>query len=490
MADPYKIRLPSGRIIQVSNLPEDVTRGQIKAKLISSGAADPQEFVPTQSLEQSAAASAPNVSAASAVENALRGAWQAVGGMFPATASMLKSLSPTGLTGAETARNIMTPTDQTNAIVNAPASSMAGKIILGGIPGAMGAASTADLAARAAGLSPLTQQSIPELQANTANLAGQVAATAGAMKIGQSPSQESVLQKGQEQLRGALGVPPGKGGIRAAKMASDVSVASPHLAEIARQMDYTPRSFLDKIKRPMSGNPEWLDDVAQKIDSYKQQLWKQQHESIINRHADAPFDWNKVKAEAESSILPEDDVGQAKLAQQWLDRNIGQLRTLKNADTKVRLLNQEIKSLPERYGPVGARVRMALQNALRQQIESQLTGQFNEPGVIETNQAYGALKNVQGRLEEQYYRETNKASKASPLPDWLHAYAFMHPGEFAAFGVGINAARAMTPGAAALMRRGIVNIGNSGIRPDSLSATSLLPLARPASSAGEPQGNE
>lgn len=391
------------------------------------------------------------------VADAAEGAWQVLEGLPAASLAALRQASPTGLSGLETASNIATPSPLTSRISESPKNAA-----ISLVPGANAAIGLADLIARLAGYKPLANETIGEAQNQIGEAAGQAAMMALMAKISDlANNQPDKVSAGKNKISTALAVPGGKGGLRAAKMEEDIETAAPHLAKISREGELTPPSLMDKLHG--RGTPQWFDDTARNIDDYKNKLWKDSHEAPVQRHALAPFDWQKVASEADSEVLPEDDSTQARLAKSWVDREIPKLKTLKSADVKVRLLNQEIKSLPERYGPVGARVRLAALKALRGEIDNELES-MGEPGVRQANKEWGALNNIQTRLQERYYQETGKAARSSPIPEWMHVYAFGHPGGVAA-GIGVRLGSMFRPTAAMQLYKGLRLLQQSGIEP-------------------------
>lgn len=278
---------------------------------------------------------------------------------------------------------------------------------------------------------------------------------------------ERMEAEGTTGLSNALGTPPGKAGVRAANMLADIETAKPDLAQIAKD---TPLNKAGIIKRMEGrGNPEWFSDTAGNIADYKENLWEQGHTKPVERHADMPLDdfdqngnpKNVVLKRTLGEILPEDDSVQSRLAAQWAQREIPKINTLQSADTKIRLLNKEIRTLPEVYGPVGVRVRVAAVQALRDQLDKKLQD-ANETGVLDVNRRWGALNNIENRLRERYFQETGKDARAGILPDWIHAYAFAHPGGMA-LGTGLRLGRMFSPDDPTMLGRAMRALSKTGL---------------------------
>jgi hypothetical protein len=259
------------------------------------------------------------------------------------------------------------------------------------------------------------------------------------------------IETGQARIGEALRTPPGKGGTRASAMTNDIQTVSPDLAKIQRETPMTAKG------------PERFVELADNIADYKDELWDSGHKAVVDRHATEPFNKQAVLQKTLSEILPEDDTAQAKLATQWANREISKMDTLANADTKVRLLNKEIRSLPEKYGPVGVRVRMAAVKALRDQIDDHLIN-AGEDGVRDVNRRWGALNNIETRLRERAPAEAQKAARNPIVPDWFHAYTFLHGG-MPTIGAGLRLGRMFMPDDAARLGTGVKKLGKTSLEP-------------------------
>ena len=254
----------------------------------------------------------------------------------------------------------------------------------------------------------------------------------------------------------------GRAGVAAQKMQRDIELVAPDLAQISRDTPLGKATLMERVKG--RGEPGWFSEAATRIDDYKSRLWEQGHKAPVDRHAAMPFDSGKVLRETLAEIHPEDDTNQSRMAVAWAQREIPKLQTVKSADNKIRLLNADIRALPEKYGPVGARVRMKALSSIRNQLDNHLV-EAGETGVRDINRRWGALNAVEGRMRERYFQETGKIAGKSPLPDWMHAYVFGHPGG-AAYGIGIRASRMFMPDDALSMRAAMEKLGKSGLRPE------------------------
>lgn len=455
----FNVQLPDGTV--VNDIPKGTTKAELFGKIHSSNpdlfkrnmAVEPtlQNYIPTEDLEKEAASSVPEVMGAGGViGTALKGLGSSIVGAL--SVPFENPIASSVGMSTDIATKVGMGESPTRAI-------------LGTVPGASGVLSAADLTGRALGLKPLVQESIPEAQESTAEGAGQLGAMYALGKatprILRGVSPEAQAAAGTERIKTALVPKVGRAGAAGAQMEADLQTAQPHLAKIGREGELSSTSLMDKLHG--RGTPEWFNDTAQNIADYKAKLWKDNHAAAIDRHAQAPFDWQKVAGSAEREILPQDDTVQSRMARSWIEREIPKLETLSDADTKIRLLNADIRALPEKYGPVGVRVRQAALSALRNQIDNQLES-MGEPGVKQSNRAYGALKNIQDRLQERYYQETGKAARSSPIPDWMHAYVFGHSGG-AAIGVGARLGSMFKPSPAMNLFKGLQTLGRSDLEP-------------------------
>lgn len=276
---------------------------------------------------------------------------------------------------------------------------------------------------------------------------------------------EEVAASATQKIRTALNPRVGRGGAAAEQMDTDLATAQPHLARIARQANIEGPTLVQRIKG--TGNPDAFGDLADEIHNYREQFWKDAHEAPLQRHARMEFPTDQLRQRAISEIGPQDDTAQARLARQWIDREIPKIKTLSDADTKIRLLNADIKTLPEKYGPLGVRVRQATLSGLRDYLDDSLE-QSGEQGVRQANREWGALRNIEDRLNERYYQQTGKAAQSSPIPDWMHAYIFAHPGG-AAVGVGLRIGRMLAPESSRSLASGLRDLGRSGLRPNPIT---------------------
>lgn len=234
------------------------------------------------------------------------------------------------------------------------------------------------------------------------------------------------IEAGKSGILRVLKPKPGAGGA-----AADALEKSVHTA--------VDEGDLPKIFRetPLKGKgAAVMGDAIDKIDAYQERLWDEGHAAPIARRPQMPVDSTPVQSRALSVI---DDAiertstpAQVAQARRWVANAFKPGLTLENADKMIRSLNNEIKEPPEAWGPVGARVRMEALKGLRDTIDDHLEqpyqGQPGEVGVRNVNTRWGALQAIKERLGERYWSEWQKSAGASPVPSWMRAYAFAHPG--------------------------------------------------------------
>lgn len=298
----------------------------------------------------------------------------------------------------------------------------------------------------------------------------------GLGKIREKFAPTAYAEKGISGITAGAQPKVGKAGQLGEQWTRDLAVAKDHLSKISRESPLTGRTVQQILTG--KGEPEHFNEAAANISEYKKTLWKETHEAPLTRQGAAPFDNQGVAKEALSEIKGQDDLAQAEKAKEWVDREIPRIKTLADADERIRLLNQEIKKLPEEYGPVGVRVRQAALESLRNQLDSHLEA-FGEQGVKSNNRAWGALRNIENRLQERYYQESGKAARSSPLPQWFHAYVFGGPGHLS-YGLGLRPGEMFRPDLTRQFGKGWTAIGRAGLEPEPLPITFPPPYKPPA----------
>jgi hypothetical protein len=267
------------------------------------------------------------------------------------------------------------------------------------------------------------------------------------------------IRTGPENILRALDTPPGKGGVRAAKMARDVDIAKADIAELHRTKPIKARGS------------EAFGKMAENIREYRWKLWKEAHEPLIERHARVPIDHVKLLESGLAEVTQEaadEAPAEADAALKWLIGSIDKPRTLASADKLLREINNNLKGKNiERYGPLQVRVRHAVASALREEIDRVLE-QAGEKGVRDVNRRFGALRNIEERLAERGIQEWRKESKKGPIPDWAHLYLFSHPGLGVPMSVGaaIRVGSMLKPSPARLLKKGIRQLGKTSLSPE------------------------
>lgn len=236
------------------------------------------------------------------------------------------------------------------------------------------------------------------------------------------------IEAGKSGILRVLKPKPGAGGA-----AADALEKSVHTAVDEGDL---PKIFRES---PLKGKgAAVMGDAIDKIDAYQDKLWEEGHQAPVSRRVNMPFDSTKVQARALGVI---DDAAertstpaQVSQARRWVANAFKPNLTVGTVDKMIRTLNAEIKEPPEAWGPIGARVRMealkGLRDSLDDHLEQPYQGQPGEIGVRNVNTRWGALDAIKQRLGERYWSEWQKqaARDGSPVPSWMRAYAFAHPG--------------------------------------------------------------
>lgn len=287
---------------------------------------------------------------------------------------------------------------------------------------------------------------------------GPIAAFGAAGKLGETKSQPL---EGLNKIEKASNPKVGKAGKTAQSFRNDLDTAKEHLSKIARDTPDS-SSFLERTLG--KGDPEWYSETAGNISDYKDQLWDKEHTEPVTRQKHQLFNYNnKVIEDATKEIDTQDDQDQSAKAIDWIHKEIPRIKTVGEADSRIRRLNAEIKSLPETYGPVGARVRLEALKSIRENLDQRLS-ELGESGVKKSNKEWGSLRNIEDRLRERYFQETGKAAKSSPIPDWFHLYGFggIHG---ASLGAGLRLGSMLKPSPSVNLVRGMRELGKSGMEP-------------------------
>jgi hypothetical protein len=328
--------------------------------------------------------------------------------------------------------------------------------------------------------------------------AAEVLAAEGARAVGPRITralEPGRIAAGREGLETALATPPGKAGARAAKMKSDIHVATADLAEIEKD---TPAKVTAILKRGKGA--ENFHELAEKIDARQDKMWDEGHTPGIERHAEAPARMQQVAAAGKRLLTDEARTAapqEAAAADAWLE-GVAKDRNLKSLDTLVREINDDLKGkdASQRYGPLQVRVRQGVVQAARNEIERILTDS-GEKGVKAVNRRWGALENIKGRLQERAVQEAQREAKQGPVPDWVHMYSFLHPDMGLSIGAGIAVGKLLRPNPATQLTKGMRQLGRTSLEapyaapaPPGWGAPprGLLPAPAPQVEYSEPVG--
>lgn len=252
-----------------------------------------------------------------------------------------------------------------------------------------------------------------------------------------------------------LDTPGGKKGARAEKMSADVEAAKGDLADIQRES-------------PIKGkNAESHRQLVDKIEERRDKLWDEGHKPGIDRHKEAPINHQALVDAANAQLTPEAGdaaPGEEAAARKWIDEKINKPRTLDSADKLIREINGDLNhpGAINRYGPLQVRAKQAVVKALRSEVDRVLQDS-GEQGVKDVNRRWGALGNVQDRMAERAVQLARSEAKGGVLPDWVHTYAFLHPGQGVAVGVGVRAAETLKGSPESSLRKGMRQLGKSNL---------------------------
>lgn len=324
-----------------------------------------------------------------------------------------------------------------------------------------------------AGLPRLAGQALGMAELPTVAAEGIPAATGAAESVGGKflpAGPAELIEKGKAGILQALDTPGGKAGARAAQMEADVDAAHADLAAINRAAPLAAKGA------------ERFHQLAENIDNYRDMLWKEGHEPGIERHAGTAVDMQAVTDAAEQAIRPmaaRANAAEVSKAQGWIDEALRQPTTLQEADDLVREINSDLRGKNVLgYGPQVLDVKQAAVKALRQQIDATLESQ-GEQGVLDLNRRWGALGNIQDRLEERAVQLARSEVKTGHLPDWAHVYTFLHPGG-AALGMGVSAAgavRSLLLDPARMLGNSMSQLERSGVAPPLFQGGTNAPAA-------------
>jgi hypothetical protein len=298
------------------------------------------------------------------------------------------------------------------------------------------------------------------------------------------------ITKGTEKVGQGLGIPTskealavaGKGAPEELSAARDLDIAKKDLAQIARKSPITAKGSAGAFAH------------GKAILDYAANLWETEHAPPIARNVNTVIDSQALAQDAKKVLTPEaiaSDPANAPVAKRlnnWIDMTVAQPRTLGSADKLLRELNADIEaasaSATKPYGQLQMRVKQAVVEGLRKQIEATLTG-AGESGVAEVNQRYGALKNLAGRAIDQGLAEARAEGRTSVIPPWVHAYNFVHPtagGVATSVGAGIHPSgmSIFKPTPSKMLSKGMKRLGSSNLEAPPQSVAPPPSTAIPA----------
>jgi hypothetical protein len=420
-----------------------------------------QRVLSTQELQRLAAGNVPSLlqETGSVLSQAGKAALEFYPQFVGSTAKMLRQLSPTGLSGAETMQNIANPD-----VVIPP------KEQVKAIPGATTVTALADLSKRAMGGRPLTTESIPELQSEVARGAGQAAVLGRSPEIealpkevfGKTPAEN--LKLGLKDVDDALATTAGKGGRKAAKMTQEIRTAAPDLVAAADNVD------------PSLKGAEKLHAMTEEIANRQEEVWQKGHKPGIDRHPLTPVDTQKVANYALHEITKRGErVGkinepELNAAKEWIETAVRPKMTLREADEFIHELNEDMATQDPKdvghYGPKGVMARLATLRALRTAIDDRLES-LGEKGIKGYNKRWGALDKIREQTKVRAVQLARREARnnLNIMPRWAHIYSFWHGSGIPFLGLGIRGAGLFERTPADIFSRGIERLRRSGIQP-------------------------
>lgn len=280
---------------------------------------------------------------------------------------------------------------------------------------------------------------------------------AGAIQDFRDPA--SLARRSTAKIATALDYPTGKGGRVVLEGQQAVRDAQTELAQISRT---TP------LKR---SGADRFHELAQRVEEHQDKLWNEAHKPQIQRWAEDDVDHEAI-ASAAKEVLPDaaTDANPAETAKarQWADDVLNKPRTLGQLDTFLRELNNDLRGKrAEPYGPKDVAVRQAAAKAARAEID-RILEVHGEPGVRSFNRVWGALDNIRERALEKGFDEWKRSYKKGPIPDWIHAYSFLHPGASAipvSVGLGVHLSKMLRGSPARQLGKGMKGLAKSNLQP-------------------------
>lgn len=214
-------------------------------------------------------------------------------------------------------------------------------------------------------------------------------------------------------------------------------------------------------------------EVVDKLRSHANDVWKNEHEPMINEFRDHPIDSSAVAGAAARALGdttgPQADPANVSKAQKWIEEELGKPMNLRQADQLRRDLNRTTEG---KFGELSApeyQAKKAALGAVRQQIYGTLESAAPGSNIRESNMRFGALNNLADTLERRINVAESQPGKLGQFGKTLRGYAFdtLTGGGVPSFGGGIRIGQAISAlrgeGIGDVLERGVGRITKSGL---------------------------
>lgn len=144
-------------------------------------------------------------------------------------------------------------------------------------------------------------------------------------------------------------------------------------------------------------------ELTEKISDRLDQMWEENHNEPITRHANEPLGTQNLVNAGMEEITPgasRANPAAAKTARNWLEKQVSPEMTIEQADQLRQALSRETKSAYGKSAPLLLDVKKAVLDKLRERIDQRLFD-LGEEHIKEANFRYGALNNVNKVLESR-----------------------------------------------------------------------------------------
>lgn len=292
---------------------------------------------------------------------------------------------------------------------------------------------------------------------------------AAAVTKGASTLMNRRVRVGTELTKKGLGIPAppeaaelaGKQAPDAVNLARDFELAKKDLATIERNTPVAAKGSAGTFTR------------AKNMIDYANQLWDEGHAAPVSRNINRPTNPATLVDAGNKVLTPgvaDADPAGARRARTWIANQVNKPRSLGAVDEFLRELNNDIQApaAKEAYGNTFLRVKSAVAQAARQEIENTLVT-AGETGVRDVNMRYTAIRNMADEAIKQGIAESKTEAKAGPIPDWVRPYIFAHHGG-ASFGLSVHPGAMLATKPSSQIAKGMGKLARTSLQPPPISA--------------------